>query len=149
MQHLVHVKGVEVSMFGRADEIKAIDARFENLLRDPAEGGMMLFTGDLGMGKSRICRFISEFAIDRSVHLVEGSGLDTETNTPYFPWRSVFAQLCDFYSNSSIEGKKEKLRKFLPDSMESMFPLFGKQLIINCKEYRKFPKNACMFIPPI
>ena len=126
MHQIVHVKGQEISLYGRTNETKLISEKFDSLLSENAVGGTMLFTGGLGMGKSRMCSFISAFSADRSVFLVEGSGLDTEISTPYFPWRSVFAQLCGFETEVTDAGKIKKLKQFIPEKLVDIFPLFGK-----------------------
>ena len=109
------VRGQEVSMWGRDKEIKAINFAFVQLMEKTSFPGMALFfVGAMGLGKSRICRFISTFASSRQVRLLEGSGVDTEITVSYFAWKGIFAQLCNFDECLTNEDKLAQLKKVLP-----------------------------------
>ena len=53
---------------------------------------VVLVEAEAGLGKSRLCQEIVTRTERRGVRILLGAGVDTETNTMFFVWKSIFSQ---------------------------------------------------------
>jgi predicted ATPase/class 3 adenylate cyclase len=84
----------QIAMVGRADELRLL-ADMLSALCDPQIKGsaIVVIEGEAGIGKSRLARWLCEYAQARGVATLQGASDAIEQTTPYYVWRGVFSQL--------------------------------------------------------
>ena len=83
------------------------------------EGGVVLLTGEPGIGKTTIARGLSELAQQRGVPAVWGVGLSAEAAPPYWHWLQVIRGIAGWPDAREVFGSVGRqaawLRMIVPD----------------------------------
>ena len=74
----------------REQEIKILRARLDAALR--SEGGLVLITGEAGIGKTRLAYELRSYAKLRGAQCLMGSGYEREGAVPYQPWSNIIKE---------------------------------------------------------
>jgi class 3 adenylate cyclase len=96
------------AMLGRADERATLAERLRAL--EEGTGGLVVFEGEPGIGKSRLLADLLEQAHAHGVRSLAGAGDAIEQATPYHAWRPVFAQLFDLAGVDDVEGRRRRVQ---------------------------------------
>jgi class 3 adenylate cyclase/predicted ATPase len=99
---------------GRRDETpmarREIDqARLASALRDlteRGEGSSVVIEGPAGIGKSKLIDYAATLARDSGLRVLRGEGASVDSNTPWFAWRAIFADLLDFRPAPGESGRR-------------------------------------------
>jgi len=83
--------GMVGALIGRTAERSRLYARL-GMLED-GKGGLMVITGEAGVGKSRLIADVVAVTSETSITCACGAGDAVEKVTPYQPWRSIFSSL--------------------------------------------------------
>jgi tetratricopeptide (TPR) repeat protein len=78
-------------MYGRAEAIARARVRVDGALA--GEGGLVLFTGEPGIGKSRVAEHVAGLAEARGATVVWGRAWESGGAPAYWPWIQVFRGL--------------------------------------------------------
>jgi len=117
---------------GRRDEIAAVDALLDRLL--DGRGGVLVFEGDAGIGKSRIATEAATRAAERGIRCLRSAGQAIEASSPWHAWRSVFGDLLAVSADASPAERAGRLAAGLGryggqlDLMPVLNPVFGLDL---------------------
>ncbi len=109
---------------GRARELEAAAARLAE-----GRGGVLLITGEAGIGKTRLAREIAGQALATGIAVVWGRCVEGEGAPPYWPWRQVVRSLGtdpDTVFGGGVESPEERFR--LVDSVHEL--LVQKPLVV-------------------
>lgn len=79
--------GREVPLVDRQEELVALRGFVEATAS--GEGGLLLLSGEAGIGKTRLVREVRKSADLLGVRTILGSSLDIDGGVPYAPWREV------------------------------------------------------------
>lgn len=83
---------IDHSVMGRESEREAMRKH----LHDPeSKTRMVIVEGEAGIGKSTLIREIFEEGASDDFRVLFGGGDSVELNTPFFPWRSVYAEILE------------------------------------------------------
>ena len=96
---------------GRVSERKLLAERLDALNR--GEGGVVLISGEAGIGKSRLLADWAETAKARGITVLRGAGDAIERTSPYRAWRSVVVELLglgDLSQNERAGAARDRLR---------------------------------------
>jgi class 3 adenylate cyclase/tetratricopeptide (TPR) repeat protein len=133
-------------LFGRGPELEALGEALDDLAT--GQGGVLLVTGDAGLGKSRL---VQEAVGRAGVRAVVGHADAAEVSTSYYAWRGAFRALIeagDLLSADSAgrmrtrQATPEELRALLPERLRpggkdaALAPLLGAVLPL------EIPENA-------
>lgn len=83
----------EAALHGREEELSFLRGRLDALQR--GEGGVVLVTGEAGVGKSQLLRAAKQLARASATKVLLGEAAPTDYPAPYDALRSVFAELVD------------------------------------------------------
>ncbi len=79
-------------MFGRKQEQLQLSLRLDALAHQ-GEGGVVVISGDAGIGKSRMVADLLEQTHALAVRSVVGTGDDLQRSSPYYAWRGILDSL--------------------------------------------------------
>lgn len=79
---------------GRSEALAAIDAALTGLV-DEARGGLLLITGDAGIGKSMLATETAHRAESHGARVAIGRCHEADLAPPYWPWLPVLRDLAD------------------------------------------------------
>jgi predicted ATPase/class 3 adenylate cyclase len=115
------------AMLGRVDERAALAERLRAL--EEHTGGLVVVEGEPGIGKSRLLADLLERAHARGVRTLAGAGDAIEQATPYYAWRSVFADLMGLVGIDVEERRRRVLARVQADpGMARLAPLLNSVL---------------------
>lgn len=86
---------------GRSEALAAIDAVLADLV-DEDRGGLLLITGDAGIGKSMLATEVVHRAGSRGARVAVGRCHEADLAPPYWPWLPVLRDLAD--TEPSVPG---------------------------------------------
>lgn len=78
-------------LIARESESRRVAARLADLRR--GRGGVLLVTGEAGIGKTRLARLAAEEAESRGVTVVWGRCVEAEAAPPFWPWSQALREL--------------------------------------------------------
>jgi len=88
------------TVIGRVDELRALTDSLELLVSRAKRGGIVIYEGAAGVGKSTIVNYAREVVSDVSagffryfIQALFGSADSVEKNTPYFLWKKILIEL--------------------------------------------------------
>jgi len=87
---------------GRSEALAAIDAALTDLV-DEERGGLVLITGDAGIGKSMLATEVAHRAENRGTRVAIGRCHEADLAPPYWPWLPVLRDLAD--TEDSVPGE--------------------------------------------
>jgi DNA-binding NarL/FixJ family response regulator len=87
-------------IIGREGELAAIDGLLDGLLA--AQPGVLLFSGEAGIGKSRLLVELTRRARERGIRVADGQCLDEIGMPPYVPWVGALGSLRDVAAIDSV-----------------------------------------------
>ena len=102
------------TVFGRDSELLHFEGMLDDLL-DRQQGSLLLLEGEAGVGKSHLINAFSHQAESRGCRVLNGSGDAIERSTPWFVWRSVFAEII---GPDDVTRAPESLQSVLIDRFE-------------------------------
>ncbi|HVH46975.1 MAG TPA: AAA family ATPase, partial [Labilithrix sp.] len=76
---------------GRAEEVRRADAAIQRVLS--GDGALLLFSGEAGIGKTRIVQTIANSAAAAGARVVWGRAWEAGGAPPYWPWLQIFRAL--------------------------------------------------------
>ncbi|MEX2430688.1 MAG: AAA family ATPase, partial [Dehalococcoidia bacterium] len=79
------------ALAGRGEELDRIEEVLDGLFQ--GSGGMLLFRGEAGVGKSRLTQEVLYRAASRDAHALWGAAYEQETQLPYGPFLEAFGTL--------------------------------------------------------
>lgn len=91
---------------GRSEALAAIDAALTDLVEEE-RGGLLLITGDAGIGKSMLATETTHRAEDRGARVTIGRCHEADLAPPYWPWLPVLRDLAD--REDSVPGEVREL----------------------------------------
>ena len=91
---------------GRDEEREALTIAVDALVSGRSDGPILL-VAEAGMGKSHMMGELHAIAEKRGVRIVRGDADSMETKTPYFAFRTVFAELTDVVG---LEAREAQVR---------------------------------------
>jgi DNA-binding SARP family transcriptional activator len=91
---------------GRSQALAAIDAALTDLV-DESHGGLLLITGDAGIGKTMLATEVAHRAENRGARVAIGRCHEADLAPPYWPWLPVLRDLAD--SESSVPDEVRSL----------------------------------------
>jgi len=109
------------AVVGRAAERARIEARLTAL--HAGEGGVLLFEGEAGIGKSTLVEWIKSEAAERDILVLAGAADPAQNSTSYFAWRPVFRRLLDLEDTDPIESQRAQVLSRLDDASRELVPL--------------------------
>lgn len=105
------------TLIGRADHLAALHQHIEHAKE--RMGGLMLISGEAGIGKSRLVAEAKAYATAQGLLLLQGNCFQTDLNCPYAPlldlWRSFFAHSSPVSHTIDMEKFAQKLFPLLPE----------------------------------
>ena len=107
------------AMVGRALERAALADALQTLVRGDATQ-VVIIEGEAGIGKSRLVDDLLRQADAIGVGILSGVGDAIEKSTPYYAWRSVFAQLFEPSTLTDPETQRRRLLELLEDNPERL-----------------------------
>jgi hypothetical protein len=88
------------TVIGREEELKPLQDGIELLVSRMHRGGIVVYEGAAGIGKSTICNYAREVVSDVSagyfryfIQSLFGSADSVEKNTPFFMWKKILIEL--------------------------------------------------------
>lgn len=102
-----------VPIIGRAVERNALATCLRNLER--GLGGVIVIEGEAGMGKSLLADDLRQQAQAARFETLVGAGDAVEKATPYYAWRSVFAQWLDVGAKQDPESQRRHILARIQD----------------------------------
>lgn len=103
-----------ITVIARDDERLHFEGMLDDLL-DRQQSSLLLLEGEAGVGKSHLINAFCQQADQRGCHVLNGAGDAIERSTPWFVWRSVFA---DIIGPEDLSRKPESLADVLTDRFE-------------------------------
>ena len=101
------------STIGRSDELAALHA----FLARP--GGLLLISGEAGIGKSRLVREARSLADHRGIHVVEGRCFEADRALPFAPALHILRALVDRHGAAEVADLAKsatiELARLLPE----------------------------------
>jgi len=96
-------------------------------------GGAVVIEGEPGIGKSHLVRALVADAVTNQIRCVVGSADDAERDTPYYAWRSVYADLCGLAPHAGhVNAVTDVLARSTADpTMRSLAPLLNAVIATN------------------
>jgi class 3 adenylate cyclase/tetratricopeptide (TPR) repeat protein len=106
------IEGVETRLIGRDAELRQLEAALDAAL-DGRGGGIVLVTGDPGVGKSRLVGELVRVALDRPKPPDTWMGRATPTGiaTPYGLLRDLWARRCGILDSDSAAVARERFER--------------------------------------
>ncbi|MCD6474877.1 MAG: AAA family ATPase [Anaerolineaceae bacterium] len=98
---------------GNEREIQQIDSFF-NKLENEKKGGLVLVTGEAGVGKSCLMRESINRSITRDLQVMKGHTLTYRKSIPYWIFQDLFSNFCQLKQFSG-EVRHQVFRSFLED----------------------------------
>lgn len=95
----------DTPLLGRKLEIDAMVEAIRRLTIQADLSEVIIFTGDAGIGKSRLMEKGYSLAKKHKCSVLYGKGLDTESATVFYLFRGIFSQLIDLYFTKVIQYK--------------------------------------------
>ena len=119
-------RAYELPMIAREHQLELGTAAVARAQR--GAGGVLLVTGEPGIGKSRVAAELGRIAAQRGFRVVTGSCQSTGATTSYLPWQEIWRTLFELDDGVPMEGQVEvlarRLREIDPD-LEPRLPLLG------------------------
>ena len=107
----------DLGLFGRAEECARIE-RILDRLRDPAPARVLWFSGEAGIGKSRLLAELLERARKRGATTLSGKAYEAEATRPLAIWSEVLGGWSDLEQSTGrarqFELVRERLRALGP-----------------------------------
>jgi len=96
-------------------------------------GGAVVIEGEPGIGKSHLVRALVADAVTNQIRCVVGSADAAERDTPYYAWRSVYADLCGLAPHAGhVNAVTDVLARSTADpTMRSLAPLLNAVIATN------------------
>lgn len=110
--------GGETILIGRIAERAILMDRLQKLARGVS--GIIIVEGDAGIGKSHLVDDLRQQAEAVRIGTFYGAGDSIDKSTPYYAWRSIFAQLFDIGVLENPETQRRHLLDLLEDDPEAM-----------------------------
>lgn len=109
------------TLIGRTDHLTGIHLNIERTKK--GLGGLILVSGEAGIGKSRLLAEAKTYALAQDFLLLQGNCFLMDVNCPYAPlldlWRSFFAHLPPVLSEMDMEKITQDLFPLLPELLSS------------------------------
>jgi class 3 adenylate cyclase/tetratricopeptide (TPR) repeat protein len=115
---------------GRRAEREALGEGIQTLLRGGTGVNVFVIEGEAGIGKSRLVDDIRRQADALGVITYSGSGEPVEKSTPYYSWRSIFAQLFELDLFTDLEKTRRHIRVAMGPGLVRLAPLLNSVLPI-------------------
>ncbi|NSW53688.1 MAG: tetratricopeptide repeat protein [Anaerolineae bacterium] len=109
---------------GHESEIRQIDAVLRQLVNEQ-QGGLILVTGEAGIGKSRLMREVQKRFSSNDLQLMEGHTLTYRKSIPYWIFQDMFRnfwQLKQFGGELRHEVLRSTIEELLPDDVDNVLP---------------------------
>ncbi|MDQ3646505.1 MAG: AAA family ATPase, partial [Actinomycetota bacterium] len=90
------------ALVGRGPELAALVGGLEEAIAGRA--GLLLITGEAGMGKTRLLEEVTGVARSRGVRVLSGRCWEAVDAPSYWPWIQVLRQLCAGLDDSQLRG---------------------------------------------
>ncbi len=119
---------------GRQEELGLIAEQLQTLLRQ-GDGGVLVFEGEAGIGKSRIVLEAIQKAHELAVHPVLLAARAIEKETVYFAWREAIGDILGVDTGED-DGLLGRLLEQVEDDQElvRLIPLLGAVLSVNLED---------------
>mmetsp|Transcript_8789 Transcript_8789/g.16399 ORF Transcript_8789/g.16399 Transcript_8789/m.16399 type:complete len:2007 (+) Transcript_8789:453-6473(+) len=121
-------KKEQARQVGRRKEEACVKRLLRHVLDNTnPKGGVLVVTGEAGIGKTRLCQYAHKKCQNRPLIPLVARGDDTEKYTPFFIWRSLLTQVLQaFCPNKALEDMNDPervslLADHLPSSDINMF----------------------------
>jgi class 3 adenylate cyclase len=127
-------------LVGRESEITLLRERWEQA--KAGHGQVVLFTGEAGIGKSRLVQVLKDHVAHEPHVRWECRSAEYAQNTALFPLTDLFQRLLQFQAEDTLDAKLEKLAHALSQyrlPLEETVPLFASVLSLPCSEERYAP----------
>jgi DNA-binding SARP family transcriptional activator/tetratricopeptide (TPR) repeat protein len=105
-QHADATRARVSGVVGRSEALAAIDAAITPLVGE-ARGGLLLITGDAGIGKSMLATEVAHRAENGGARVVVGRCHEADLAPPYWPWLPVLRDLAE--TEDSVPGEVRTL----------------------------------------
>ncbi len=127
------VAGERAGMVDRRTELgTAIDSL--DALR-AGSGGIVVFEGEPGIGKSRLVEEVRRTAVGGGVRVVTGSAAEIEESTPYYAWRVIFERLLGLEAETDLAARRTRVLGRLGDgSATRLAPLLDPILSLDLRD---------------
>ena len=122
-------------LVGREQEIGLLLARWAEA--KAGQGHVILFTGDAGIGKSRLAQMLKDHIANEPHVRWECRSAEYSQNTALFPITDLFQRLLWFQAEDTPDEKLEKLEQALSQyriPIEESVPLFAPLLLLPLPE---------------
>jgi hypothetical protein len=119
IEHMPYTADVFV---GRENELKQVSDKLDRLLSPSCDGGVLLVSGDAGIGKSHLCLKIKQLCKKADVLLLCGTAVDMEQQRAYFPFRSILVTLFNLNTICRFTGSAddiEQIQNYLPPNLRA------------------------------
>jgi len=119
-------RAYELPVIARERELQLGTAALDRAQRDA--GGMLLITGEPGIGKSRLAAELAGIAAGRGFAVLSGSCQSSGAASSYLPWQEISRTLFELEDGApterQIEVLADRVRDINPD-LESRLPLLA------------------------
>lgn len=122
-------------LVGREREREAIAALLSSVT-ETREGGVLVFEGPAGLGKSRLVAHACERAAAGAIPVLIGGGSSVERGTPYFAWRALFTEYFGISPRDTTAERHQRIWERFADDPDRLAraPLLNAVLATNLPE---------------
>ena len=113
-------------LVGHKDEIKQYRQALNAVKK--SKGRIVAFTGEAGLGKSRIVSEMTVIAKKNKFNVYEGSCLSYGSAMSYYPWKEILSRFFKINPDDSMSVKKRKITAKTGKKMNTWVPLIGEVL---------------------
>ncbi len=122
----------EGSLVGRRAELDAAQALLDGVTQ--GAGGVLVVSGEAGMGKTRLTREIARQAQKRAMRVLAGACLSYGGDIPYLPWADVVRALLGVSATDQAAQLQQLARGLAVAGMTGWEPLVAELLELETEE---------------